>query len=87
MAGDELLDRRHLLGGEHLGLEVGDPGLLRDGLGRGLIVAGEHHDVENAGPAQSLHRLPGLRPDGIGNRDQAADVILGAHDDGGPAAL
>mgnify|MGYP003693993907 CR=1 FL=1 len=62
----EPLDDLALVLGQDLGLDVRDPELLRHGLGRGCVVARQHHDAD-AGFLEGGDRSRGRCLDRIGN--------------------
>ena len=60
------------------------PSLLRHGLGRGRVVAGQHDDAD-AGRLERGDRSRGRRLDRIGNGDDAGRLAVDGDEDGGGA--
>src|SRR5215475_9456422 len=68
-------DDRALLIRQHLGFDLGNPELLRNGLRRGAVVAGQHDDLDAFG-RERLQRFRRRRLHGIGDRKQSSESAV-----------
>src|SRR5205807_2761907 len=78
----KVADGGHLVGGEHLGEDVADADGGGDGVGGGPVVAGDHDDVD-AHRGQVGDSGGGVVLEGVGHRQDAADLPIPAGEDGG----
>ena len=64
-----------LVGGQHVGEDVGDADLGGDGVGGGGVVAGDHPHLEPEG-LELGDGLGGLRLDGVGHGDDGGELVV-----------
>jgi len=74
MAGEQFLDCNELVFGEKFRLHLIETNLPRNGLSRPTIIASQHHNGLDPGRVQLCDNITGVRSNGIGDRDEAADV-------------
>ena len=72
------LDGVGLVAGANLGQYLGDAQFLGDGLSRGAVVTGQHHQAQPLGP-QTGKRLGGRGLDRVGQVEHACGLAVDGH--------
>jgi hypothetical protein len=83
----QVSDRGQLVGGEQAGAPFADAGVVGDGAGDGLGIAGEHHDATDAGVAELRDELGGLGALLVGQAEGSQQPVALAEGQRGLAGL